>query len=257
MKTINKIKHSILFVLLIAIFGLLSFSLKNSNLNSINKIEIEGANYLSSKDYMEIANLSDFEKDPNINITVIQDRIEKHPYVNNADVWLAERGTIRIKIIEKTFEALILTDKKQFLITGSGEIIPFYSSTKNIDLPVIVNVKNADEINVFSFAGKYQNLKNALKIISTSEIYDENLSKRISEINLNNGKDITVTISDQEFPIYMGSDSEVEKTIYLSKILKHIKNNGLSNYVNYLDLRFTDLVYLGFKDKLVSLEEKI
>lgn len=257
MKTIIRIKHSILLALLISLVGLLAFSLESSNLNSINNIEIEGANYLTNKEYLKIANLTNFKNDPNINISVIQDRLEKHPYIKNADVWQAERGVIKIRLYEKKLEALLLTNTKQFLITDNAEIIPFYVSTKNIDLPVIVNLKNADKIKAFKNAGKNQNLKKALNVISASELYDEELYSRISEINFNEGTEITLTISDLEFPIYLGENSEIEKTIYLSKILKHIRQNRLSEYVDYLDLRFTDLVYLGFDKNLVASEEKI
>ncbi|MFZ1289650.1 MAG: cell division protein FtsQ/DivIB [Melioribacteraceae bacterium] len=257
MKKIIKIKHSILLVLLISMVGILAFSLESSDLNSINNIEIDGANYLSSKQYLEIANLTNFNNDPNINISVIQDRLEKHPYIKNADVWQAERGVIKIKLYEKKLEALLLTKTKQFLITDNAEIIPFYAATKNIDLPVIVNLKNANSITAFKSAGKYENLKKALNIISASELYDEELFSRISEINFNEGNGITLTISDLEFPIYMGEDSEIEKTIYLSKIIKHIKRNRLTEYIDYLDLRFTDLVYLGFDKNLVATEETI
>lgn len=104
MKTIIRIKHSILLFLLISIVGLLAFSLESSDLNSINKLEIEGANYLTINQYLEIANLTNFKKDPNINITVIQDRLEKHPYINNADVWQAERGVIKIILYEKNWK---------------------------------------------------------------------------------------------------------------------------------------------------------
>ncbi|MBK7105828.1 MAG: cell division protein FtsQ/DivIB [Ignavibacteriae bacterium] len=257
MKTIIRIKHSILLFLLISIVGLLAFSLESSDLNSINKLEIEGANYLTINQYLEIANLTNFKKDPNINITVIQDRLEKHPYINNADVWQAERGVIKIILYEKKLEALLLTNTKQFLITNKAEIIPFFASTKNIDLPVIVNLKNANNILAFRNAGKFENLIKALNIISASEIYDEELNNRISEINFNEGNGITLTISDLEFPIYLGDDSEIEKTIYLSKIIKHIRRNRLFEYMDYLDLRFTDLVYLGFDNKIVATEETI
>ncbi|MBK8943755.1 MAG: cell division protein FtsQ/DivIB [Ignavibacteriae bacterium] len=257
MKTINKIKHSILLVILISMFGVLAFSLEGSKLNSINNLEIEGAKYLTANQYLEIANLTNFKKDPSINISVIQDRLEKHPYIKNADVWQAERGTIKIKIFEKKLEALLLTNTKQFLLTDQAEIIPYYTATKHIDLPVIVNLRNSDRISAFKNAGKFHNLVKSLNIISASEIYDEDLYKRISEINFNNSEEITLTISDLKFPIYLGKDSEIEKTIYLSKIIKHIRKNNLADYMDYLDLRFTDLVYLGFDKNLVATKETI
>ena len=143
------------------------------------------------------------------------------------------------------------------MISDKAEIIPFFPKTKNIDLPVIVNVNEEKEIKSFDFAGNYKNLLSALEIISTAVLYDKDLFKQISEINLNNGKSITLTISDLHFPIYFGEKDEIAKTVYLSKIIKHLRGNNLSNYLEYVDLRFTDLVYLGFDNKLVAAEDKI
>ena len=57
--------------------------------------------------------------------------------------------------------------------------------------------------------------------------------------------------------IYLGQDNEIAKTIYLSKILNHLQRNDLSKYLNYVDLRFNDLVYLGFKEDILPEKENI
>ncbi len=257
MKAISKMKHYILLALLCCVIGLLAFSLEGSEINSIQSIEIEGANYLSPEKYLEIANLSDINNSPNITINVIQDRLMKHPYINNVDVSVIERGIVRAKLFEKKMEAVLLVDSKQFIISEKSEIIPLMVSTKSIDLPVIVNPDKEEKIIPFHLASKYKNLRNALNIITTADVYDKELSNQIFEINLNYGKDIILSVSDLTFPINIGTDLEIEKIVYLSKIIKHLRGNNLSNYMNYLDLRFTDLVYLGFDNKLVASEGKI
>lgn len=257
MKTIANMKHAILLVIIISVLTFLTFTLQKSDFDSINKIDVVGANYLSENEYLEIANIINFRNDPQITINVIEDRIEKNPYISHADVAFVERGIVKIKLFEKKMDAVLLTGGKQFMITDKAEIIPFFPKTKNIDLPVIVNVNKDKKIKPFDFAGNYKNLLSALDIISTAVLYDKNLYKQISEINLNNGQSITLTISDLQFPIYLGKKNEVEKTVYLSKIIKHLRGNNLSNYLEYVDLRFSDLVYLGFDNKLVVAEGKI
>ncbi len=250
-------KHTILLIIIVSLLTFLTFTLQKSEFDYINKIEVEGAKYLSDHEYLEIANIINFRNDPQITINVIEDRIEKNPYIQHADVAFIERGIVKIKLFEKKMEAILLTDGKQFMVTNKAEIIPFFPNTKNIDLPVIVNANEGKKIKPFSFAGNYKNLLSALDIISTAVLYDKDLYKQISEINLNNGKNITLTMSDLQFPIYLGDKDEVEKTVYLSKIIKHLRRNNLSNFLEYVDLRFTDFVYLGFDNKLITAEGKI
>ncbi|MCB0752894.1 MAG: cell division protein FtsQ/DivIB [Ignavibacteriae bacterium] len=257
MKTISNIKHSILLFAVISILVLLAFSLEKSEFNTINRIEIEGGKYLSVAQYLETANLLNIKNDPKISITVIQDRLEKHPFIKNIDISFVERGIVKATVYEKKMEAVLLVNNKQYMITDKAEIVPLLPSTQSIDLPVIVNLNPQDEIAVFNHAAKFKDLMKALNIITAAELYDKELCEQISEINLNKGQSITLTVSDLEMPIYCGNQNEIEKTVYLSKILKHLRGNNLSHYLDYLDLRFTDLVYLGFDNKLVATEGKI
>ena len=257
MKTISNIKHSILLIVVISILVLLAFSLERSELNTINRIEIEGGKYLSVAQYLETANLSNIKNDPKISITVIQDRLEKHPFISNIDISVVERGLVKATLYEKKMEAVLLVNNKQFMITDEAEIVPLLPSTQSINLPVIVNLSPQDEVAVFHHAAKFKDLMKALNIITAAELYDKELCEQISEINLNKGQSITLTVSDLQMPIYFGNQNEIEKTVYLSKILKHLRGNNLSQYLDYLDLRFNDLVYLGFDNKLVANEGKI
>ena len=95
MKTISNIKHSILLIAVISILVLLAFSLEKSEFNTINRIEIEGGKYLSVAQYLETANLLNIKNDPKISITVIQDRLEKHPFIKNIDISFVERGIVK------------------------------------------------------------------------------------------------------------------------------------------------------------------
>ncbi len=70
-------------------------------------------------------------------------------------------------------------------------------------------------------------LFSALKIISTAELYDENLYRNISEINLNNKDHISIHLSQLSSPIYFGKENEIETTVFLSKIFKQMQKNEI------------------------------
>lgn len=256
MQRFSMLKNIILLITIIALMGLLAFTLERSEINDIININIEGNEYLDSEKYLEFANLNNIEEKANLNIALIQDRLEKHPYIENADVVMLERGIVEVTIKEQKFDAILLSNGKQFLVSNKAEILPSLSSTRNINLPLIIDETNRKN-SVFSSASKSKDLMCALKIISASEVYDKHLCESISEICLNKDKSITLNMTDIPFPIYLGQDNEIAKTIYLSKILNHLQRNDLSKYLNYVDLRFNDLVYLGFKEDILPEKENI
>jgi len=246
MKLKSELKHTILLILFSSVIALLAFSLEGSEINDITRIEILGNNYLSDETYLNFARLSEIESMSEISVAIIRDRLSKHPYIKNIDVLMLDRGTVKISIFEKKMDAILLNKSKQYLIAENAEIIPLIFSTKNINLPVILSSEKEENVRVFTSACKNERLYSALKIISTAEIYDKLLHENISEINLLNSDDISVHLSNISSPIYFGKENEIEKTVYLSKIFKHMKSNSIKDYLNYVDLRFNEMVYLGF-----------
>lgn len=253
----SEIKHSILFAAIIGVMAFLAFTLEGSEINNISKIDITGNRLLNESKYLAFAQLSEVENVSDLAIKIIRDRLEKHPYVKSIDVLIQDRGIIQIKIFEKKMDAVLLSGSKQYLVTDNAEIIPLIASTRNIDLPVIVNNVNNNGFEVFGDASNNKKLLCALKIISTAELYDRNLYENISEVNLNHENSVSLNLSNVSSAIYFGEDNEIEKTVFLSKIFKHLKGNNLTEYLNYVDLRYNELVYLGFDEQLSTGKESI
>ena len=257
MHLISQIKHSVLLITIIGVISFLAFSLEGSEINNISKIKIIGNKYLDESDYLKFAKLDNIENVSDLSITLIKDRIDKHPYVQNCDVLFIERGITEVTIFEKKMDAILLNSNKQFMITEESEIIPLGSSTINLNLPVIIYNDKSDKLKLFGSARNNKALLSALKIITTAELYDKDLYRSISEINLNNHHHISILLSKISYPIYFGKENEIEKTVYLSKLFKQMQGNELKDYLNYVDLRFNELVYLGFDEKLTREKETI
>jgi len=251
MRKFSMFKHSVLLFGIVGVLLTLTFTLNRSEINKIYKIEITGNEYLPKEDYIKFARLGEVNN-AELNISLIHDRLEKHPYINNVDVVIRERGIVKIQIYEITIDALLLKDGKQLLLSSDAELIPFLSNTINMDVPIIVNYKEQKNTRLFGSVTKDKNLMSALSIITTAQFVDEELYKKISSINLNYGKSISIDITNINFPIFFGKDNEVKKTVYLSKILYHLKDKKIKNYLNYLDLRFDNLVYLGFDNDSIG-----
>ena len=246
MKKFSMFKQFVLMFIILSVLALLAFTLSRSSINQISKIKIEGNELLESDIYLKFAKLNNNETIENIGLSVIHDRLEKHPYIENVDVVMLERGVVNIKITEKKMEAILLDKNKQLLITSDAQLLPMLPGTRNIDLPIIDNYKKVEKLKLFSSIKKDESLLSALKIISTAEFVDKNLYENIATIDLHNGNNISLDVIDVDFPIFFGKENEVKKTVYLSKILFHLKNKKLKRSISYLDLRYDNLVYLGF-----------
>lgn len=255
MKLQSELKLTILLIIILSVIGLLAFTLGVSEINNITRIQISGNKFLSEDEYLHYSQLDDLDKTSELSIALIRDRLEKHPYIENIDVLIVERGITQIEIFEKKMDAILLADSKQFLIASNAEIIPFLSATRNIDLPVIVKNNIQKGVQIFGSACKDEKLFCALKILTTAELYDKKLYESISEINLNEDENLILQLSEIQSPIYFGKENEIEKTVFLSKIFKHMNGNSLTEYLNYVDLRFNELVYLGF-DELSTTEKE-
>ena len=257
MRLKSEIQHSVLLLIIVGIISFLAVSLEGSEINNIAKIRIIGNKYLDEFSYLKFAKLDHVEELSEFSISLIKDRIGKHPYVKNCDVLIIERGIAEVTIYEKKMDAIVLNNNKQFMITERAEIIPLVPSTMNLNLPVIIYNTKSEKVKSFKNAIHDSKLFSALKIISTAELYDENLYRNISEINLNNKDHFSIHLTQLSSPIYFGSENEIEMTVFLSKIFKQIQKTEIRDYLDYVDLRYNELVYLGFDEKLTSEKEAI
>ncbi|MEE9431680.1 MAG: hypothetical protein V3V16_11600, partial [Melioribacteraceae bacterium] len=230
-------KHIVLLLVIVGVLLALALTLNRSEINKIYKIEITGNEYLPKENYIKFAKL-DSLYESNINISLIHDRLEKHPYIKNVDVVIQERGIVQVQIYETTIEAMLLKENGQLLLTSNAQLIPFLPNTINVDVPIIVNYKQKKNTKLFNSVTNDESLMRALTIITTAQFVDEELFRKISSINLNYGKNISLDITNIKFPVLFGLNNEVKKTVYLSKVLKELKDKKIKNYLQYLDLRF-------------------
>ena len=101
MKLNSEIKQSVLLIAIMAILGFLAFSLETSEINKITEIKILGNKYLYENVYLKYSKLENFSEVSELSISLIRDRIEKHPYVKNLEVVVVERGIAEVTFLKK------------------------------------------------------------------------------------------------------------------------------------------------------------
>lgn len=248
MKVRGKILSTLLFTaLLLGVFYISMFS-DNEVENKITNIELNGNNHLSKENYIKFAKLDKISDYKFLSLPVIKDRLEKHPYISEADVKFSSKDVVTIEVQEKVFQAVILSNGSNYLITKDYDVLPLIDFTKNIELPLIANPKISEKIKIFS---KWNNeeVKTAFRIIDAAKLTNLDLFANISEIDLRDGKEIVISMTDLECPVVFGRGSEVQKIVYFDSIWSRLQENkaALTN-LNYVDLRFEKLIFLGMHE---------
>ncbi len=242
----NKERFAGILIFITLFLSVIYFSFFNQNevKNIVKFVEIKGTAYLTGEQYLSFSKLDIIKEPENLNLSIIKDRIEKHPYVKKADVRFINQNTVEIKIEEKKIDALLLTEKKQFYVSENFELLPVLT-VKFIDIPVITNPVIQDEkLKVYELANS-NDIKTAFKVIETTKLVSDAIYSNLSEVNLRKGKDIILSFSGYGFPVIFGRGNEVNKIVCFEKIWDRLNKKTADSMINYIDLRFAKSVYIG------------
>ncbi|MCK9280256.1 MAG: FtsQ-type POTRA domain-containing protein [Melioribacteraceae bacterium] len=251
------ILSSILFILLFALVAGLSIFLMPVKKMQINLIELKGNIYLPKEDYLRYAHLLNKNEYRYLDLKTIKDRIKKHPYIKNAEVRIDGFNKALISISEKPFDAILIDDSKQFLVTEQVELVPLFEGTKYVDFPLVKNPKTSKVFRMMKFYKNNSDLITGLKILAALKLINPSLYQNLSEIDLRKGKDILFYLSDSAYPVLIGRGNEIKKTLCFNSLYPYLTNEESKN-IDYVDLRFNNYMYLGInRDSVKSLESSI
>lgn len=245
----RKIVGFLIFIsLFVSLVYLIIFSYNKREREEIKMITITGNNLLPEKSYLEFTQLNEQISYNELTLYAIKNRFEKHPYVIRAEVKSDGRGNVDVNLKEKIIYAVIVGSSDPYFITEDFQIIPIFPNTKFSDLPVISNIKFKEKITAMSFV-KDEDIIQAFRIIDAAKTTDMEIARKLAEINLRNGGDIILTFSGINAPVIFGKGKEAKKMIYLNILWEKITNhNSYFENPEYLDLRFSNEVYVGKKD---------
>ena len=72
---------------------------------------------------------------------------------------------------------------------------------------------------------------------------------------MRNGKDILLQFSQFEATVILGRNNEIEKVMYLEKLVQKFDQTHINNVLNYIDLRYSKFIYLRKSENSNSIQE--
>ncbi len=237
-----------LLIFLMIISALLFTALtpdKKQEVKKIKSINLTGNYLLPQNSYLNFAKLNEHQNLSEITVLVLKDRLEKHPYVSSAEVELSEFGDAKAELSEKNLLAILIIDDQAFVLSDELQLLPLFSNTKFVDLPIINNPKHGKQYKVLDYL-RNEEIVEAYNILYTMKNNSEGMFKSLSEINLNKGNGVTLTFSGIHPIVKIGQNEIPKKVLILDKIWSDIKKADTElSQSNYVDLRFANQIYFG------------
>lgn len=245
-QTKSKIVGLIIFLITVsALFFAALMPVKQQVGKHVKSVNISGNHLLPQGSYLSFAKLNDAQNSVEVTLPILKARLEKHPFISSAEVEISEFNNAKVFVHEKNLVAIVMCDDQTFLLSDELQLLPLFSSTKFIDLPIINNPKYGRRYKALEYL-QSQEIIEANNILYAIKSSNEEMFKNLSEVNLNKGDDITLTFSGVHPIVKFGRNNIPQKVLSLNSIWDEIKNvdNGLSQS-DYVDLRFTNQIYLG------------
>jgi len=232
----------ILFLILIGFF-----SLKKSESEALQLIDLQGSKLLSQSEYLQFLNIQNDVDVQKYSVSSIREKLLCHPYVKNVNVVVDADKKVFVQIQEKKFEAATILQGQIYLVSTKKKIIPVLPNTEMLDLPVLTNLSGAES--------KYESekdgdLQSAFTIIRSAKKLSDKLSQSISEINFQKGGDIVLTLTNAKSIVLLGKQNLVEKIYTLDAVIKQIGDKIFLTNTNYIDLRYANNIFIGANESV-------
>lgn len=247
----------ILFVGTVTAIAYMSFGIKTDVSNKIKYIEISGNVHLSRFGYIAFAKLNNKRNYQSITVQIIKDRIEKHPYVDFADVRYDGNGKVSVTIKEKNFESLMFDGEEQYLITDELQVLPVLENSLKIDYPIIANVQLDEAVKMLLSIKKNYDVLTAAKIIGAVKLANPEMHDALSSIDMQFGGEISIYFSSFDYPVKIGRGNELQKVLYFSSFWNYLKGKELNKYMDYVDLRYGGHIFLGLLENIEQNQEEM
>ncbi len=175
-----------------------------------------------------------------VRLNEVENRLEAHPWVKDADVKRDFPHTLVIDIKKEIPWALVAFEKLVYL-NEDGEFFKEVELKDNLDYPVITGISGAD----YNLREKLNNAIHVLNLLAEEKgIWSLD---RLAEINVGNLGRVSLYSMDISAVVRVNVDELDSKKDDLKKIETHLTKSGRMHLVQEIDLNYKKGVVVSFQ----------
>jgi cell division protein FtsQ len=213
----------------------------------VQRVVVEGTQVLNARQVYELANIPMKMSLYALDLRSARERVLSQPFVKSVSFHRQYPGVLRIRVTERTPIALLNTGQMRF-VDAQGVLLPFVPSATKLDVPMISGIEGVGKaLPGQRFASS--ELTNAIEVLETAQAVDSSMFRFISEINMNNGKDIMLYSTDLGVPINLGRGEIPKKLLMLQSFWNGFVKTGSPEKLQSIDLRFEDQVVVRWQNE--------
>jgi len=230
----QNIRLALIFSIIVFIYG---FSMQRNEQKKITEIKVELAqeneNLLSqmmvNKLLIENFNPSKKVQKKAINLNTLEKHLNKHPMIEESNVYLNVKGELIAKVFEKMPLARVLVENETRYIDKNGDLIPL---SKNYSARVPIVLGSLKRIRKPMFLELLQKIEN-----------DQFFKESITTLEINNKNQVYLYQRGHDYLIVFGQPTNINIKLNNLKVFYQYnsKNQNLNNY-KIINLAFTKQV---------------
>jgi cell division protein FtsQ len=230
----------VLFPLLFGVCMLEVLSIGWKEELKVRQVVVKGNRILSSAYLLSLASVPKNAALFGLNLYEVRQRVLTQPFVKAVAVSRQLPDKILIEVKERAPVASIMVGQTQYL-DANGIVLPPVASQVPIDVPLISGIEGLQNLKIGEAVAN-EEVAEALQVVSSSRNIDTTMYHLISEINMNNGRDIVLYTSDAAIPVYLGRGDIDRKLYTLQNFWSTVMKSQDPAKLHYIDLRYNDQV---------------
>jgi len=244
-KTVKRWGIFLMIPLVIGVFVITTYSWKWRSTLTVQRFVIDGYRVLPVKQISSLMNVPLKSPMYDLNVYDVRERILQQPFVKSVCVNRIFPDAIHVQISERDPIAIINTGQLRY-IDQDGFLLPQIETAVKLDLPIISRIVGLENAQVGEIISNTE-LTEAIGLLQTAQKIDTAIYHSISEVNMNNGKDIILYSTEVGVPILVGREDYGKKLILFQTFWSNFVKSQNAEKLQYIDLRFKEQVVVKWK----------
>ena len=215
---------------------------------TLAKIWLSGNNYLSDEEVLGLLKLPEQTKLSDLDLTAIQDELERHPHIRAVRVSRNFPSAIRIDVIERLPLAYV-NHSPFFLVDRDGVVLPTKDGNLEFDVPTLSGFNPASELYPVGERCLSQKVIEAVTYLDLMKREFPDLYEDLSEIMVDPSDEYVLCLSHYPTKIYLGPTISYRHLKLLEQFAHTISGVRSLHDYRYVDLRYNNQIIVKEKPR--------